>query len=85
MIRHLLGKGYSRMQEAEADREGFRLAACAGFDVRASVNALERLAQVAPSSSGLNVSAIKTPAKYSTSGLWLMNPKRRESAYHSSP
>ncbi len=53
MLRHLLSKGYSRMQEAEADREAFRLAARAGFDARASVSALERLAQVAPSSSGL--------------------------------
>jgi predicted Zn-dependent protease len=53
MLRHLASKGYSRMQEEEADQEGFRLAARAGFDARASVDALERLGQVAPSSSGL--------------------------------
>ena len=53
MLRHLLSKGYSRMQEAEADQEAFRLAARAGFDAHASVKALERLGQVAPSSSGL--------------------------------
>ncbi len=53
MLRHLASKGYSRMQEEEADQEGFRLAARAGFDARASVDALERLGQVAPAASGL--------------------------------
>ena len=53
MLRHVLSKGYSRMQELEADQEAVRLAAAAGFDARASVDALNRLKQVATDPSGL--------------------------------
>jgi predicted Zn-dependent protease len=52
MIREVIRKGYSREQELDADREGIRLAAGAGFDVRASLSALRKLAQVAPDPSG---------------------------------
>lgn len=53
MLRELVGKGYSRMQELEADEEAVRLAAATGFDVRASIAALKRLSRVAPDPSGL--------------------------------
>lgn len=53
MLRQMVGKGYSRTLELEADQEAVRLAAAAGFDARASVNALKRLAQVSPAASGL--------------------------------
>jgi predicted Zn-dependent protease len=53
MLRQIVGKGYSRTLELEADQEAVRLAAAAGFDARASVNALKRLAQVFPDASGL--------------------------------
>jgi predicted Zn-dependent protease len=49
----VVSKGYSRDQELEADREAVRLAAAAGFDARASVSAMKRLAQAAPESAGL--------------------------------
>jgi beta-barrel assembly-enhancing protease len=52
MLRQVLSKGYSRSLELEADREAVRLAAAAGFDARASVQALKRLAQVSPGVSG---------------------------------
>jgi predicted Zn-dependent protease len=36
----------------QADQEGFRLAAAAGFDAGASLSALKRLGQAAPDTSG---------------------------------
>ena len=53
MLRQVLSKGYSRSLELEADQEAIRLASAAGFDPRASLNALRRLKQVAPDPSGL--------------------------------
>ncbi|MEJ2245006.1 MAG: M48 family metallopeptidase [Acidobacteriota bacterium] len=53
LIRQIVSKGYSRVLEQEADREAVRLTAAAGFDARASLNALERLSRVAPDHSGL--------------------------------
>jgi len=53
MLRQLLNKGYSRDLELEADREGARLAAAAGFDPRAAVRALGRLALVSSGHAGL--------------------------------
>jgi beta-barrel assembly-enhancing protease len=53
MLRHAIGKGYSRTLELEADREGARLAAAAGFDARASIHALKHLTHVSPDTSGL--------------------------------
>jgi predicted Zn-dependent protease len=53
MLRELLNKGYSRSLELEADCEATRLAAASGFDPRASLRALKRLAQVAPDNRGL--------------------------------
>lgn len=53
MIREVLGKGYSRSLELEADAEAVRLAAAAGFDSSASIRALQRLEQVSPDNSGL--------------------------------
>jgi beta-barrel assembly-enhancing protease len=52
MLREVVRKGYSREQELDADREGLRLEAAAGFDARASLSALKRLEQVAPDASG---------------------------------
>jgi beta-barrel assembly-enhancing protease len=52
MLRQILSKGYSRTLELEADREAIRLIAAAGFDVRASIQALKRLAQVSPDVAG---------------------------------
>lgn len=54
MLRHVVSKGYSRILELEADKEGARLAVAAGFDGRASVRALERLAQGSPDPAGLS-------------------------------
>jgi len=53
MIREVLGKGYSRTLELEADGEAVKLAAAAGFDSGASIRALQRLAQVSPDNTGL--------------------------------
>jgi len=53
MLRQMVGKGYSRELELEADREAVRLAAAAGFDPRAALRALRRLAPVSPGNSGL--------------------------------
>jgi len=53
MLRQVISKGYSRTLELEADQEAARLAAAAGFDARASILALNRLAQVSPDASGL--------------------------------
>jgi beta-barrel assembly-enhancing protease len=52
MLREVVSKGYSQDQELEADRESVRLAAAAGFDARASVSAMKRLAQAAPDPAG---------------------------------
>jgi predicted Zn-dependent protease len=52
MLRQLLGKGYSRTLELEADREAVRLAEAAGFDARASLRALKRLARISPDMPG---------------------------------
>jgi len=46
LLRELLAKGYSRMQEFEADQEGARLAAAAGFDPHAAARALQHLGDV---------------------------------------
>ncbi len=54
MLRQVIGKGYSRTLELEADQEGARWAAAAGFDARASINALKHLAQISPDASGLS-------------------------------
>lgn len=53
MLRQVLGKGYSRTLELEADQEAVRMAAAAGFDARASTRALKRLSKVSPDNSGL--------------------------------
>jgi predicted Zn-dependent protease len=53
MLRQLLNQGYSRELELEADGEGARLAAAAGFDPRAAARALERLARGASGDAGL--------------------------------
>jgi predicted Zn-dependent protease len=53
MLRQLLNKGYSRELELEADREGARLSGAAGFDRRAAVRALGRVAQASTGSGGL--------------------------------
>lgn len=53
MLRQLLNKGYSRELELEADREGARLAGAAGFDRRAAVCALRRLALTSTANGGL--------------------------------
>jgi beta-barrel assembly-enhancing protease len=53
MIRQVAAKGYSRMQELEADLEAVRIAAAAGFDRNASISAMKRLASVAPDPKGL--------------------------------
>jgi beta-barrel assembly-enhancing protease len=52
MLRQVLSKGYSQMHELEADQEAVRLTTAAGFDARASIAALRRLAQVAPDRAG---------------------------------
>jgi beta-barrel assembly-enhancing protease len=54
MLRQVISKGYSRTLELEADLDGARLAAAAGFDARASRNALKHLEQVSPDISGLS-------------------------------
>jgi beta-barrel assembly-enhancing protease len=53
MLREVVSKGYSRALELEADQEGVRLAAAAGFDARASIPALKRMAQISAEPSGL--------------------------------
>ena len=53
MLRQLLNQGYSRELELEADSEGVRLAAAAGFDPRAAARALSRLARVSSQNAGL--------------------------------
>jgi predicted Zn-dependent protease len=53
MLRQVLAKGYSRDLELEADREGARLAAAAGFDSRAAVRGLRRLAEASTDNAGL--------------------------------
>jgi len=53
MLRQLIDKGYSRELELEADAEGARLAAAAGFDARAAARALRRLALVSRDHAGL--------------------------------
>ncbi|MGB7723059.1 MAG: M48 family metallopeptidase [Bryobacteraceae bacterium] len=53
MLRQLLNQGYSRELELEADGEGARLAAAAGFDPGAAARALQRLARGASGNAGL--------------------------------
>jgi beta-barrel assembly-enhancing protease len=53
MLKQVASKGYSRSQELEADQEAVRITAAAGFDSKASISALKRLAKVAPDPSGL--------------------------------
>lgn len=52
VVREMLGKGYSRHQELEADREAVRLMTAGGFRSDGAVRALERLAQQAPEDAG---------------------------------
>jgi predicted Zn-dependent protease len=52
MLKEFLGKGYSQTLELEADQEAIQLVAAAGFDTRASTQALKRLAHVSPDGSG---------------------------------
>jgi predicted Zn-dependent protease len=52
MLRQMLAKGYSRTLELEADREAVRLAGLAGFDARAAIRALSRLAAVRADETG---------------------------------
>jgi predicted Zn-dependent protease len=49
----LLGKGYARQLELDADREAVRLAGLAGFDPHAAVRAMQRLARISPDTAGL--------------------------------
>jgi predicted Zn-dependent protease len=53
MLRQLLNQGYSKELELEADGEGARLAAAAGFDPRSAARALRRLARVSSGNAGL--------------------------------
>ena len=53
MLRQLLNQGYSRELELEADGEGARLAAAAGFDPRAAARALRRLERASGGNAGL--------------------------------
>jgi predicted Zn-dependent protease len=53
MLREVLNKGYSRDLELEADRDALPLARTAGFDPRAALRALHRLAQVSAGAEGL--------------------------------
>jgi predicted Zn-dependent protease len=53
VVREMLGKGYSRDQELEADREAVQLLTAAGFHADGAVRALERLARDAPDRTGL--------------------------------
>jgi predicted Zn-dependent protease len=48
VVREMLGKGYSRDQELEADREAVRLMTAAGFHPDGAVRALERLEEQSP-------------------------------------
>ena len=48
VVREMLGKGYSRDQELEADREAVRLLMAAGFHPDGGVRALESLARHTP-------------------------------------
>jgi predicted Zn-dependent protease len=52
-VHQMLGKGYSREQEREADREALPLMQAAGFDPAGGVRVLERLARLGASPSGL--------------------------------
>jgi beta-barrel assembly-enhancing protease len=53
MLLQAVSKGYSRTLELEADRESVRLAEAAGFDPRASIRALQRLAHISSDNAGL--------------------------------
>jgi predicted Zn-dependent protease len=53
MLQQVLAKGYSRKLELEADREGARLSAAAGFDSSAAARALRRLETIAAEDAGL--------------------------------
>ena len=53
VVREMLGKGYSREQELEADGEAVRLMRAADFDPEGGVRALERLARLAPEQADL--------------------------------
>ena len=48
LLRTLMSRGYSQLQELEADQEAIRLTSAAGFNAQTSVAALKRLSQVAP-------------------------------------
>lgn len=54
LARDLLGKGYSRTQEFDADRFGYRLCEAAGFDPQAGARMLERLHALASQPEGLD-------------------------------
>ena len=53
VVRDLLGKGYAREQELEADRAAVRLLSTAGFDAGGALRALQRLEQLGPDRAGL--------------------------------
>ena len=53
LLKDLLGAGSSQEQELEADRGAVRLMTAAGFDPRAGVRVLRRLAEVSPDPSGV--------------------------------
>jgi predicted Zn-dependent protease len=53
MLREVMGKGYSKTLELEADQEAVHLADAAGFDATASISALQRLARVGREPSGI--------------------------------
>jgi predicted Zn-dependent protease len=53
MLHELLGKGYARNLELDADREAVRLSRLAGFDPLAGLRAMQRLARISPDAAGL--------------------------------
>ena len=53
LLHQVLNKGYARQLELDADRDGLRLSQLAGFDARAALRAMHRLAQVSPDSPGM--------------------------------
>jgi predicted Zn-dependent protease len=53
LLRTVVSKGYSQMQELEADQEAVRISSAAGFNTRSSITALQRLTMIAPDPSGL--------------------------------
>jgi predicted Zn-dependent protease len=52
LLHQVLNQGYSRQLEFDADREAVGLTRLAGFDPRASIDAMQRLSQVSPDTAG---------------------------------